>query len=308
MVTTDAIPELAVRLTLIFFGIIGNLLIVRVYFLEYRISKALQPTELVVTILASINVLQPISLFLPIIRLQFFCRYIGEGMVKLIDIILIFFSKMSYWFTAWLCFFYYVQIVKVNWKVFLRLKQRISLVVKFLIICTLIVCFILSVPVIRIIKFTPNDSYIPKQCQNIYIRGKATFIYTVVLTVLTSLLPLAVMVVSSLNIVIFLCRHSRNMTKNVTTIGSSHSNAYTTIAIMLISLIILYVVCTSTVVAVNLQVSVGDLDILTAIAITSSFYSAGSAVILSIGTLKIRQHCIKVCCIKWGSMLRDQHI
>uniref|UniRef100_H2ZSI0 Taste receptor type 2 n=1 Tax=Latimeria chalumnae TaxID=7897 RepID=H2ZSI0_LATCH len=289
MGTTESIVEVTVRLVIIFFGIIGNLFIMGVYLLKYRRSKALQPTELIVTILAFFNVLIPINLVLPMIRGYFLCNYFGEASYKLVDVIVIFVSKASYWFLAWLCFFYCVQIIKVNWKLFLDLKRKISSVVKVLVFFTLLFCILMSIPVISIIQIQRNSSQVLGHCKNFYMKGNNVFIYGVVLTALTSLLPLVIMVVSSLSIVIFLCKHSRNMTRNVSTGGSSHSNAHTAVAIMLICLIILFIVCTFTVIFANLQVSSGEFNILAAISITSSLYSAGSAVILVIGTVKLRK-------------------
>uniref|UniRef100_H2ZX39 Taste receptor type 2 n=2 Tax=Latimeria chalumnae TaxID=7897 RepID=H2ZX39_LATCH len=293
MKTTKEIMDLIVRMTIMSLGIIGNFLILHVYFLEYRKSKVLQPNELITALLSFFNLLSSAAHVLPALRTLVFCTYFKEPVYKFSDFFSFFFSKLTYWYVAWLCFFYCVKIVKVNWKFVLRLKQRISIVVNILLLGSLILCFALSMPLPYLIKLKANSS-VP--CRNFYIVGKALFIYGVIIAALTAYFPLLIMVISSLGIVIFLCQHSRNMDKNVAAGGSSHSEAHKAVAIMLICLILLYMTCALTVLLSSVQVSLGLNDIMTAIPYTATLFSTGSSVILIIGTVKLRQSIKRILC------------
>uniref|UniRef100_H3A643 Taste receptor type 2 n=2 Tax=Latimeria chalumnae TaxID=7897 RepID=H3A643_LATCH len=293
MAATDVIVQLVVELMIILIGLVGNVFIVVVHVSEYRRTKALQPNELIVAILAFFNILIQINLLIWfVVYLLNFCIYFGDDLYKVTDFMSVFLSKSSYWFTAYLCFYYCVKIIKVNWSCFNSLKQKISSVVKTLITCTLLGTIALSAPVVYYVKLNTNLSSISEICKVYYIDAHNE-VYAAFLSVLTSFLPLAVMFISSTGIVVFLCRHSRNMTKNVTP-GGTHNDAHTAVAIMLTCLIVLYIACTVTVFAANLLVVTIESDVLVAISFTSSIYSAGSSVILIIGTVKLRKNWVKL--------------
>ncbi|XP_006012751.1 taste receptor type 2 member 40-like [Latimeria chalumnae] len=293
MPSTSVIVELVVRLTIICVGLVGNTFILHAYFVEYRNRKVLQPNELITTLLALFNLLATANLVLPNLRTLLFCSYFGEAIYKFTDSFSNFVSKSTYWFTAWLCFYYCVKIVKVNGRFFLRLKQRISLVVNILLLSTITLCFTISIPILYLIKLKLNSS-VP--CKTHFILGRTLFIYGIVNGVLTSYLPLVVMVICSLGIVIFLCQHSRNMDKSIAAGGTSHSEAHKTVAIMLICLILLYMTCAITVLLASIQLTLGEINIMTAIPYTASIFSTGSSVILIIGTVKLRQSFKKLWC------------
>ncbi|XP_064416313.1 taste receptor type 2 member 40-like [Latimeria chalumnae] len=286
MAITKVIAELISRLTIIFVGLLGNFFILHIYFLEYRKNKVLHPTELITTLLAFFNLLSSAALVLPNLRTLLFCSYFQEPIYKFSDFFSTFFSKSTYWFTACLCFYYCMKIVKVNKRFFLTLKQRISIVVSVLLLSSFLLCFAVSFPVVYFIQLKPNSS-IP--CKTHYTLGKALFIYNIFNVALAYYLPLVVMMTCSLGIVIFLCRHSRNMDKNIAAGGSSHSDAHKPVAVMLICLILLYMTCALTVLLASVQASLGEIDIMTAIPYTASLFNTGSSMILIVGTVKLRQ-------------------
>uniref|UniRef100_H2ZUR9 Taste receptor type 2 n=1 Tax=Latimeria chalumnae TaxID=7897 RepID=H2ZUR9_LATCH len=290
---TVVIVQLLVEFIIMMLGLLGNVFIVYVYFQEYKKSKELQPNELLVAFLAFFNVLIQINLGLWFVVYLFnFCIYLGFT-----DLIALFITNSNYWFIAWLCFFYCVKIIKVNLILFTRLQRRLPMVVNILIIGTLIGCFPISVPAIHYIKFKTNFTSVSDLCRDYYPHS-GNEVYAVLLSVLTSFLPLVIMVICIMTIVIFLCIHSKNMSKNVTLGGSSHGDAHITVAIMLICLIVFYIACTATVFAANLLVVLVDGYVLIAISYTSSIFSTGSAVILISGTVKLKQHFWKICCLR----------
>uniref|UniRef100_H3A809 Taste receptor type 2 n=1 Tax=Latimeria chalumnae TaxID=7897 RepID=H3A809_LATCH len=295
MASTKVLLQLVVEFIIVFFGLVGNAFIVHVNLLDYWTRSTLQPSELIVTILALFNIFIQLNLtFWFIIYLFNLCAYFGDEVYKVTDFLAIFFSKASYWFTAWLCFVYCVKIIKVNWRFFMRVKKRLNPLVNSLIIGTVLASFAMSFPVVYFIEFKTNSTSISKKCKDYYVDGRNIEIYAASLSFLTSFVPLAVMVFSSMGIIIFLCRHSWNMSKNVSSGASSHGDAHTAVAVMLICLIVLYVACTATVLAANLIIAIIESDILIAISFTSSIYSAGSSIIIIIGTVKLRQSCRKL--------------
>ncbi|XP_064416329.1 taste receptor type 2 member 40-like [Latimeria chalumnae] len=269
------------------------------YFLEYRRRQTLQSYELIVMLLAFCSIITELSTVIwCFVYFLDLCTNVGEMLYFVNDSIITFFPKSAIWFTAWLCFVYCVKIVKVNWRFFLRLKQRISLLVKFMIAWTLLLCFSISIPVSFQIEFTPN---ITQMCRLYYkSSGKieSRLIYSSFLSMSTSFLPLVLMLFSSLGIVIFLCRHSRNMDKNINSSSSSRNEAHVSVAIMLLCLIALFVACAGTALSANLQIATGEFDLAVAIILTQLIYSAGSPVILITGTVKLRNGFEKRFCPK----------
>ncbi|XP_006013962.1 taste receptor type 2 member 40-like [Latimeria chalumnae] len=212
-----------------------------VYLLEYRRGQTLQPNEVIVTLMSFCCIMTELFyvVWFPFYLLNFYI-YFGDTVYKVMAIINVFSSKTIIWLTAWLCFIY---CVKVKWRFFMRLKQRISLAVRYMIVGTLLICILLGLPIILFIKLKINSTNICRDYYSVNEKKEHSLIYSSMLTFLTSFLPLVLMLVSSLNIVIFLCRHSRNMDKNVASGSTSHSDAHTSIAIMLICLNVLFIAC-----------------------------------------------------------------
>nr|XP_014352861.1 PREDICTED: taste receptor type 2 member 40-like [Latimeria chalumnae] len=294
MATAD-IVQLCVAVIIIGFACLGNMFIVLVFLLEYRRSQTLQPYELIVTLLAICNLVSEFffTLWLVVYLLNL-CTYFGEVVYQVTEFIIVFLPKSVIWLTAWLCFVYCVKIIKVNQSLFKRLKQRISLAVNCMITVTSSVCLLLSFPMVTHIKFRPNSTKICRQYH--VVDQELSILYATVLSLLTSLLPLILMLVSSLGIVIFLCQHSRNMGKNVTPSSTSHSDAHISVAIMLICLIALFIACASTILCINITFASGQLDTVLVITLTNIIYSAGSPLILIIGMVKLRHSFAKLFC------------
>ncbi|XP_064416318.1 taste receptor type 2 member 1-like [Latimeria chalumnae] len=291
------IVHLCVAMILVVFGCLGNMFILLVYFLEYRRGQTLQPYEVIVTLLSVCCIMIELChvVWFPVYLLNF-CTNIGDIVYKVTDFINIFLSKTIIWLTAWLCFVYCVKIIKVNQKIFIRLKKRISLSIRYMIAGTVLLCILLSFPIILFIKLKINSTNICRDYYSVNEKKELSLIYSSMLTFLTSFLPLVLMLVSSLSIVIFLCQHSRNMDKNVASSSTSHSDAHTSVAIMLICLIALFIACAGTALSVNIQVATGQFDALEAITLTDIIYSSGSPMILIIGMVKLRNSFVNLLC------------
>ncbi|XP_006013619.1 taste receptor type 2 member 1-like [Latimeria chalumnae] len=291
------ITLLSVAMVIVWFGCVWNTFVIVVFSLEYRRSRTLQPYEVIIMLMALCNLLVVlISASWLIVFFLNLCALLGQVFYQVTDTLLLFLPKSIVWLTAWLCFVYCMKIVKVNWRFFLRLKQKVSLVVKCMITGTMLFCFLISIPVSFRIKFRPNTT---DMCKQYYIATdnlEISLLYTTLLSLLTSFLPMVLMLVSSLAIVFFLCWHSRSMDKNVTPSSTPHSNAHTSVVVMLLCLIALFIVCTGTALPVNIQISMGQHSVRGVIAITQLFYSSGSPVILIVGMVKLRKSFMKVCC------------
>ncbi|XP_006013508.1 taste receptor type 2 member 1-like [Latimeria chalumnae] len=297
MVTVDIILQLAAILFVIVFGIIGNLFIVIINFQELRRTGTLQPSERIVSCIAVSNILAVIVLAIWfIIFLLDLCTYLGPYIYKVTDFLIVFITKVGYWFTAWLCFFYCVKIVKINWRIFIKLKQGTSLLVSFLLFATVVCSFGVAYPAIYIIR-TLNTTSIVGQCKGYYILGHEFMMgYIVFVSFIASLLPLALMLLSSLGIVFFLLKHSKNMTKTSNVSSSPQNEGPTTVVKMVISLIVLYIVSVISILVTNHVATIIESDMVVIIASSSCVFSAGSSVILIVGTVKLRQAFLKIFC------------
>ncbi|XP_064416328.1 taste receptor type 2 member 30-like [Latimeria chalumnae] len=294
--TVRDIVFLSLDMTLLWFGSTGNIFIVLVYFLEYRRSQTLQPYEVIVMLVALSSLLMELSSvsWLVVLFLEL-CAPLGEVFFQVNDTLLIFFPKSMVWLTASLCSVYCVKIVKVNWRFFLRLKQKISLFVKFMIFLTLLISILLSLPVHTRIRFDYNSTNMCKQYYILEGKEEVSVIFTAILSFFTSFLPLTIMLVSSLGIVVFLCLHSRKMEKKINPSSTSRSEAHISVAIMLLCLIALFVTCAATAQVVSMEISSGNFDRREAIAVTELLFAGGSPIILITGTVKLRKIFLKLC-------------
>ncbi|XP_006012473.1 taste receptor type 2 member 1-like [Latimeria chalumnae] len=290
------ILQLVAVFTVVSLSLLGSFFIVFANLIEFQSSRVLQTGDLIITCLALSNGLTDVGQ-VPwfLVYILNLCNNTGEDLYKATDFFITFYNKASSWFTAWLCLFYCVKIVKVNWRTFLKLKRRISSVVKVLIAVTLVGCLALSLPIIFFIQLQSNTSSISAQCKNYYINENSFYVYAAFLSFFTSFLPLAIMLASSMTIVTFLCKHSRKMNKSTNAISGSRGDGPAAVAKMITSLIVLYVLCTGTVFALNSLV-VLEGNVLVFIALSCSVYSAGCAMILIIGTVKLKEKCKGVCC------------
>uniref|UniRef100_H3A3D0 Taste receptor type 2 n=1 Tax=Latimeria chalumnae TaxID=7897 RepID=H3A3D0_LATCH len=296
MGTADVV-QLGVAMILVGLSCLGNTFIMLVFLMEYRRSRTLQPYELIVTLMAACSIVTVLAHVVWYIMYLFnFCTYFGSNIYRVTDFINVLLPKTIIWLTAWLCFVYCIKIVKVNWRIFMRMKKRISLAVKCMITGTLLLCISLSFPSTLFIELKINSTNVCKNYYKADTKNELFFIFTSMLSLMMSFLPLVLMLVSSLGIVIFLCLHSRNMDKNITSSGTSSCDAHTSVAIMLLCLIALFIACAGTVLPVNIQIAFGQFDVLIAIALSNIIYSAGSSVILIIGTVKLRHTLFKLLC------------
>uniref|UniRef100_H2ZTI2 Taste receptor type 2 n=1 Tax=Latimeria chalumnae TaxID=7897 RepID=H2ZTI2_LATCH len=274
----------------VFLALLGNFFTVLMNLLEFKRSRSLQPNELIMLSLTLSNGLAVISYGIWfVIYLMNFCPYFGDTGYQVLDFLSLFLTKTSYWFTAWICCYYCVKVVKVKWRFFMRLKQRIHKGVNTLIVGTVLGNFVICLPIVFNIKLKTNSTNLKEQCRDYYVLGSSTYIHATTLSVLTSFLPLVLMLISSTGIVVFLCKHSRTMNKNSSSGATSHSDAPTAVAKMIVALIILYIICTGTVFALSFIVTMVESDTLIVISYMDCLYSAGSSTILIVGTVKLRQ-------------------
>uniref|UniRef100_H3A4K0 Taste receptor type 2 n=1 Tax=Latimeria chalumnae TaxID=7897 RepID=H3A4K0_LATCH len=290
------ILQLVAVLTVVSLSLLGSFFIVFANLIEFRSSGVLQTSDLIITCLALSNGLIEVGQ-VPwfLVYILNLCNNTGEDFYKATDFLNTFFNKASSWFMAWLCLFYCVKIIKVNWRTFLKLKRRISSVVKVLIVVTLVGCLVVVLPIIFYIQLQSNTTSISAQCKNYYITENNIHVYGAFLSFFTSFLPLAIMLASSMMIVTFLCKHSRKMSKNTKAVSRSHGDGPAAVAKTITSLTVLYVVCTGTVFALNSLVVLED-NVLVFIALSCSVYSAGCSMILIVKTVKLKERCREVCC------------
>uniref|UniRef100_H3A2Q6 Taste receptor type 2 n=1 Tax=Latimeria chalumnae TaxID=7897 RepID=H3A2Q6_LATCH len=289
---------LSMGVLIVWFGCIWNMFIILVLTLEYRRSQSLQLYEVIVMLISICNlILEVASICWFFVFFLSLCLSVGKLFFQVTETLLLFLPKVVIWLTAWLCFIYCVKIIKVNWGFFLQLKQKISLVVKIMATGMVVMCFVISLPVNFIINFRPNTTEVCRKYHMITNNTEMNTIYSTVISFFTSLMPLILMLLSCFSIVIFLCQHSRNMDKNINSSSSSRNEAHTAVAIMLFSLTALFIICAGAALPINIQVGLGQYSTRRIIAITQALYSAGSPVILIMGTVKLRKSFINFCSI-----------
>uniref|UniRef100_H2ZXY6 Taste receptor type 2 n=2 Tax=Latimeria chalumnae TaxID=7897 RepID=H2ZXY6_LATCH len=295
-----AITQLVMELIIVWIGLAGNLYIMAIYVLEFRKNRTLHPSEIIMTCLASSNTFNEISqLVWFLVYLFSLCRHFGDDIYKVLDFLAVFLSAINYWFTAWLSFFYCVKIVKSKWKLFMRLKQSSSSWVAPVITGTALGCCTISFFIVFYIQIPTNTTNGETEpCKDYYIISSDYIIYSAFYSLLGCFLPLALMAVSSSVIVAFLCKHAKRMRKTTSGASTPQSGTHTAVAKTIFGLIVLYTSCVVSVLAADHVSILIESDVLIVLAYASSIYSAGSSIILTIGTVKLRRSIRRNCCLK----------
>ncbi|XP_073529531.1 taste receptor type 2 member 40-like [Phyllobates terribilis] len=128
-------------------GFLVNLIIVAANFLKWKRNNSLQTCDKIISSLAISRVLFIFNIIIRNGLFQFFPRLLQTKIISLfLYSLTMFLYYTSHWFAAILCVFYCVKIVTYNYKLFVFLKTRISTMVPWIILNSLLISLISSLP------------------------------------------------------------------------------------------------------------------------------------------------------------------
>ncbi|XP_078523019.1 taste receptor type 2 member 40-like [Lissotriton helveticus] len=209
---------------------------------DWSQSRSLAPSNLILLSAAFTNIaIQTFASVEYLFRVVWREIYILKAFQKSVFVLypLIVFS--SFWITAWLCVFYCLKIATFSHPLFLRLKLKISGLVPWLILGTLVASLVVSVSVIgHLIELYPtNSTALPPVIEGTIYTYSSSFV--IFMFILGYSLPLSMIITSVVMILASLYRHTQRIQENSTGFSRPSVEAHKGAAKTILSLLLLYV-------------------------------------------------------------------
>ncbi|XP_065420758.1 taste receptor type 2 member 9-like [Chrysemys picta bellii] len=265
---------LIVLLMEIIIGMFGNGFIAVIYCIDWVKSRKLFSCDMILTCLAMSRILLQ-GIFTADLFIHIFAPgtfHLNQVQISL-SFLWFFANTVGLWFTACLGIFYCVKITICNQPLFLRMKQTIFVMVPKLLLWSLLVSFVTSIPLIW---------------------GAASFI------------PFIIFLTTSILLISSLWRHTRNMQCNATSFWDPSTEAYVSAIKALISCHILYIFYFVAVTVLSLPTCLTDRTWTPAItSMVLAAYTPGHSLILILINPKLKQALVRILQIIKCHLKRD---
>ncbi|CAH6787404.1 taste receptor type 2 member 1 [Phodopus roborovskii] len=269
----------------LFTGVLANGLIVVVNAIDLITRRKMAPLDLLLSCLATSRIILQLCVFL--IQLGIFC-FVKYSLFTDNIIFAFFINELSLWFATWLSVFYCAKIATISHPLFLWLKMRISRLVPWLILGS-----VLHATTIAVIHGR-ETSTIPKQVFTHLFSENSTQVIQIhamplSVFILGVTLPSLIFIVAVLLLIFSLCNHCRQMR---TMAGTRESSRYGHISAMLsiLSFFILYFSHYMVAIVISTQVfQLGSMSFLFC-TLVIGIYPSLHSVILILGNPKLKQN------------------
>nr|BAJ61152.1 taste receptor, type 2, member 1 [Dromaius novaehollandiae] len=226
-------------------GLLGNGTILAVSSTSWVRSKILSSYDMIMIFLSlSRFCLQSWMMLDLFLSLVYPASYYVEKLFVTFKTVFMFLNYSSLWFAAWLSVFYCTKIATFTQSFFIRLKQRISSLVPWMLITSSLFSFATCLPFSWDIYNVHNNFTTPLTVTNSSerrARMKISFFSLILLCNAGIALPLIVFVVSSILLIWSLWRHMRQMQNNATGFRDPCLEAHMGAIKSVFSFLILYV-------------------------------------------------------------------
>ncbi|XP_065597058.1 taste receptor type 2 member 40-like [Cyrtonyx montezumae] len=176
-----------------------------------------------------------------------FCQpsYYKENLFVIFKTAFIFLNSSSFWFAAWLSVFYCIKVASFTQSFFIRLKQRISNLIPWMLIISSVFSFATSVPFFWDSYSTHNNFTTPLTMTNSSERiatRKTNLFFLILLYNVGIALPSIMFIFSSTLLIRSLWRHTRQMKNNATGFRDPSLEAHIGAIKSIFSFLLLYII------------------------------------------------------------------
>ncbi|XP_030404588.1 taste receptor type 2 member 9-like [Gopherus evgoodei] len=280
-------------------GMFGNGFIAVIYCIDWVKSRKLFSCDMILTCLAMSRILLQ-GIFTAYIFIHIFApgtHYLNQ-VQKSFSFLWLFANTVGLWFTACLGIFYCVKITICNQPLFLRMKQKISVMVPKLLLWSLLVSFITSIPLI----WSQYSFYLciseGHLFSNSTVEDKTwdvSYLYFTFLYSATSFIPFIIFLTTSILLISSLWRHTRNMQCNTTSFWDPNTEAHVSAIKALISCLILYIFNFAAVIVTALPTCLTDrIWTRTITYMVLAAYPSGHSLILILINPKLKQALVRI--------------
>ncbi|XP_056427596.1 taste receptor type 2 member 40-like [Hyla sarda] len=199
-------------------GLFTNSFIIVAHGMDRAKGRNINPRELILSTLGLFNIAYQFSMVANDIVLYLWSDlYFSDNVYTIFSILLLFTIFSSFWFTFCLCGFYYVMLVKFEKTFLMRLKQNISEVVPRMLLSSVVLSLIISVPVAWNIKKEDYSTHFSENVtDNSTVQGAPhmSLQYLLVTSIIGCCIPLILVAISNILIIKTLCLHAKHLGKN----------------------------------------------------------------------------------------------
>ncbi|XP_036611281.1 taste receptor type 2 member 1-like [Trichosurus vulpecula] len=285
-------------------GIIANGIIIMVSGLEYIKRKRVTAYDLLLTSLGIFRIfLQVLVLMTNLILLFTLESYV----VNEVFIIFFFINEVNLWLATYLCVFYCVKIANIVHPFFLWLKMRISRLVPWLILWSLLISAALAM--FHSLLYCPGARQELRRFLfgNITSQALFQYLFPTPILVVGLAMPLCMFNAASFLLIYSLCTHTRRMRSTATGFRDSSTEAHICAMKLVFSFLILYSFYYVGIMTLFSTIPV-QRSLLFMFFSVAAFYPSGHSVILILGSSKLKHYTRKFllspkCCLGEGSAL-----
>ncbi|KAM4031630.1 LOW QUALITY PROTEIN: taste receptor type 2 member 9-like [Anomaloglossus baeobatrachus] len=245
MSSIGPLSEVGIYIFFLVTGVIGNLFILTVHFLDWLRTRDFNPSILIINSISLINIIfQGAITFDRITFFMFVGFYIQDWVVKPLVVILSSLAFSSLWSSTCLCFYYCIKIANFNGSFFYKVKAKAPVIVPWLLIICIAASWAVGVSAYL-------DLYMDIKPVTALIAGNITLIFSYSLRsrcrciyhiyMLFAAVAFVIIFLTAGAIVASLCKHMIRMKKNNDASGNSrihsHLSATKTVILLLLYLI-----------------------------------------------------------------------
>ncbi|XP_010199024.2 taste receptor type 2 member 40-like [Colius striatus] len=224
-------------------GFIGNGFITAVNINNWIKSKKISSADMILLFLSISRFILQVTILMYIHSLYFADVYKLASVYKVFGAVWMFVNHASLWFSTWLSVLYCVKIINVTQQLWLQIKIRIAGMVPWLLLGSLVISSVTSLPLLWI---TPS-AYLCSSTGNCRENSTAyvtdwdsSQLYLLLLYSVGCFFPLVLSVVTSALLITSLWRHTRKMKYYVDTFRDPLIDVHVTAIKSVISFLILY--------------------------------------------------------------------
>ncbi|XP_009999719.1 PREDICTED: taste receptor type 2 member 40-like [Chaetura pelagica] len=240
-------PVLIISITIVAIevvvGVLGNGFITAVNITNWIKSKQISSANVILIFLSTSRFILQVTILMHIHSLYFADVFKLASVYKAFGVIWMFVNHASLWFSTWLFVLYCVKLINVTQWLLLQIKLRIAGMVPWLLLGSLVMSSVTSLPLLWIAPST----YLCSSTGNCRENSTAHItdwhssqLYLLLLYIIGCFFPLVLSVVTSALLITSLWKHSKKMQCYVDTFRDSLIDVHLTAIKSIISFLILY--------------------------------------------------------------------
>ncbi|XP_073529018.1 taste receptor type 2 member 1-like [Phyllobates terribilis] len=240
MLTYEMLTEILVLLSIsslvVIIGLLLNGFIVAVNFFRWMKHQTLQTIDVLLTSLGLVRLILLIVYMVYIIFYLFGSSWLPIYNANCAETAIMFIDFCSLWWGSLLCVFYCVKITNYSNSLFIRLKMNISKLVPWMLLISLVISFLSSLP------HRWDMFYIQYDNGAVYKNRTVEINVNLFITIFSgSIIPFLIFCVSIYLIIVSLLRHTRNMSSQDSGFRDAQRDVHISVIWSMISFLVLYI-------------------------------------------------------------------